>query len=115
MTDGNITAEMRQLFQKSGDEALCEQVYLLSKQLCQQENIIMTDYQQLSLISHLSAMVHRSITKEKVTAVDKAIFTDVSENSIKLAKKITDFLPNLIADEVYLLSIHFEVARQNKG
>ncbi|MGG3563262.1 PRD domain-containing protein [Neobacillus rhizosphaerae] len=113
MNTEKITEEMQNILAKSGDSNRCEQVFDLSQTLCEAEQITMTDVQKLSLLSHLSAMVHRSLTGEQLAPIDRALFSEISTQSFTIAKKIKEFLPNLEEDEIYLLSIHFEVAKQN--
>ena len=112
----NITdssEEVKQLLIKSGNEKLCEQAFDLSQIQCKEIGILMTDVQQLSLLSHLSAMVQRSLTGEKLIPIDRSIFSKVSRGSLSAAKKVKDSLKNLEEDEIYLLSIHFEAAKQS--
>jgi PRD domain protein (TIGR03582 family) len=109
----NGTNEIKEIMIRSGDLECCERVFELSQILCLAENVLMTDVQQLALLSHLSAMVYRSLTGEKLVPIDRELFSEMSRGSLEIAKKIKDSLPNLDEDEVYLLSIHFEVAKQN--
>jgi len=109
----NLSKEIKEIMMKSGDIECCERVFDLSQNLCTAENILMSDVQQLSLLSHLSAMVHRSLTGEKLVPLDRELFSEISRESLEIAKKLKESLSNLDEDEVYLLSIHFEVAKQN--
>ncbi|WP_074432775.1 PRD domain-containing protein [Neobacillus jeddahensis] len=109
----NASQEIKEIMMKSGDIKRCEQVFDLSQELCKSENIFMTDVQQLSVLSHLSAMVHRSLTSEKLAPIDRDLFAGISSESLSMARKVKESLENLEEDEVYLLSIHFEVAKQN--
>jgi PRD domain protein (TIGR03582 family) len=112
----NITdssEEIIQLLIKSGNQKLCEQAFVLSQIQCKEIDILMTDVQQLSLLSHLSAMVQRSLTGEKLIPFDRSVFSKISSESLSAARKVKDSLNNLEEDEIYLLSIHFEAAKQN--
>jgi PRD domain protein (TIGR03582 family) len=109
----NGTSEIKEIMIRSGDTESCERVFELSQSLCLAENVLMTDVQQLALLSHLSAMVHRSLSGEKLVPIDRELFSEVSSESLQISKQLKDALPNLDEDEVYLLSIHFEVAKQN--
>jgi PRD domain protein (TIGR03582 family) len=109
----NGTNEIKEIMMRSGDVGGCERVFELSQILCLAESIHMTDVQQLALLSHLSAMVYRSLSGEKLVPIDRELFSEVSRGSLEISKKIKDALPNLDEDELYLLSIHFEVAKQN--
>lgn len=81
--------------------------------LLQKNHINMSDAQFLSLVSHLSAMVNRSVNKEPIAPIDKNLFTEVSTQSIELADRICKRLEDLHEDEKYLLSVHFEAAKMN--
>lgn len=113
MKKDQIIDEEKTLFMKSGDAKLCENAYKLSIKLMEKENIFMTDVQRLSLLSHLSAMVQRSITGEKLFQIDRSLFADISEESLQIAKEVKEYIGNLEEDEIYLLSIHYETAKQN--
>lgn len=75
--------------------------------------IEMTLVQQLTLTSHLCAMVERSYDGGEIPEVDPAMFSEVSDLALDLAERVCDLLPNLATGEKYLLSIHFESARMN--
>lgn len=112
MSTLNITEEMKTMFIKSGDESLCEQTLLLVEQLCKEEHIAFQEHQWLSLASHISAMVHRSLHHTQLDSIEKEMFNQISDESIDLARKVSSSLPNLQDEEAYLLSIHFETAKQ---
>lgn len=82
---------------------------------CKDEKITFSDYQWQSLSNHLCAMVDRSITGEVLTEIDTALFEEISEASISLAFEVVRQLKELEEKEKYLLSVHFEVAKQNDG
>jgi PRD domain protein (TIGR03582 family) len=109
----NSAEEIKELLIKSGNARQCEQVFLLSQEQCKEKSIFMTDVQKLSLLYHLSAMVHRSITGEKLVPIDQSIFSEISKESFSIAKKVKDSIEELEENEIYLLSIHFEAAKQN--
>ncbi|CDL85042.1 PRD domain-containing protein [Xenorhabdus szentirmaii] len=77
------------------------------------EDAYTTDVQQQMLASHVKAMVKRAQTGEPLPEVDISLFDEVSPDSINMAAKIVETLPNLAVEEVYLLSVHFEIARSN--
>lgn len=99
------------IIRESAEPDLCMKVLAYSKQYLKDVNIVMTDPQWLSFVSHVAGMVYRSVHKEKLPVVDKKIFSEVSKHSIKTASMICNQLSNLQDDEKYLLSIHFEAAR----
>ena len=77
------------------------------------ENIFTNDVQQQMLTSHLRAMVLRSITGEPLPEVDKSLFDEISAHSMQMAQQVVDKFANLPIEEAYLLSVHFEVAKDN--
>ncbi|WON78994.1 glycine dehydrogenase [Serratia sp. UGAL515B_01] len=76
-------------------------------------NIYTNAVQQQMLESHIRAMVLRSITGEALPEVDKSLFDEISAESMQLAKQVINKLPTLPIEEAYLLSVHFEVAKDN--
>lgn len=77
------------------------------------ENIFTNDVQQQMLTSHIRAMVLRSITGEPLPEVDKSLFDEISAHSMQMAQQVVDKFANLPIEEAYLLSVHFEVAKDN--
>ncbi|HDL8053522.1 TPA: glycine dehydrogenase [Yersinia enterocolitica] len=77
------------------------------------ENIFTNAVQQQMLTSHIRAMVLRSITGEPLPEVDKSLFDEISAHSMQMAQQVVDKFPNLPIEEAYLLSVHFEVAKDN--
>lgn len=79
------------------------------------ENIYTNSVQQKMLESHVRAMVLRSITGEPLPEVDKSLFDEISDESMRLAERVVDKFSMLPIEEAYLLSVHFEVARDNNN
>ncbi|ARB82818.1 PRD domain protein, EF_0829/AHA_3910 family [Yersinia intermedia] len=77
------------------------------------ENIFTNKVQQQMLTSHIRAMVLRSITGEPLPEVDKSLFDEISAHSMQMAQQVVDKFANLPIEEAYLLSVHFEVAKDN--
>ncbi|WP_392433209.1 glycine dehydrogenase [Yersinia sp. HM-2024] len=77
------------------------------------ENIFTNAVQQQMLTSHIRAMVLRSITGEPLPEVEKSLFDEISAHSMQMAQQVVDEFPNLPIEEAYLLSVHFEVAKDN--
>lgn len=107
-----ITKE-REIIGKSGDSDLCLEVLSYARKKLEAKKIVMTETQWLSFVSHIAGMVYRTINKEGIPAIEKAIFNEVSQDSIEMASDICKQLSNLQDDEKYLLSIHFETAKLN--
>lgn len=102
-----------EIIDKSGNPDLCKVVLSYSKSILVENNIVMTEVQWLSFVSHISGMVYRSTYKEALPPIEKEIFSEVSQDSIVLASIICQQMNHLQDDEKYLLSIHFEAAKLN--
>ncbi|OUM86707.1 PRD domain-containing protein [Parageobacillus thermoglucosidasius] len=113
MNKDSFTEEEKKLLEKSGDVTLCIKAYEFAIKQMENEKIYMTDFQRVSLLSHISGMVYRSVTGEKLFAIDHNLFAGISNESLHIAKKIKEYIGNLPEDEIYLLSIHFENAKRN--
>ena len=81
--------------------------------LLARHNIIPNAVQEQMLTSHVRAMAHRSITGEPLPEVDASLFDEISEDSMLLAHEIVAAFGNLPKEEAWLLSVHFEVAKDN--
>ncbi|MGP0981727.1 MULTISPECIES: glycine dehydrogenase [Serratia] len=79
------------------------------------ENIYTNAVQQQMLESHIRAMVLRSITGEPLPEVDKSLFDEISAESMQMAERVVDQFDTLPIEEAYLLSVHFEVAKDNNA
>ncbi|QHI80742.1 glycine dehydrogenase [Serratia sp. NGAS9] len=79
------------------------------------ENIYTNAVQQQMLESHIRAMVLRSITGEPLPEVDKSLFDEISAESMQMAERVMDQFDTLPIEEAYLLSVHFEVAKDNNA
>jgi len=69
--------------------------------------------QQQMLSSHVRAMALRSLSGEPLPEVEEELFEDISQQSMQLAQQIVDLFGNLPKEEAWLLSVHFEVAKEN--
>lgn len=72
-----------------------------------------TELQWTILINHLNEMLKRSKEQETIPEVDPEMFSEVSSEALKLADGVVRKIDNLSQDEMYVLSIHFETAKQN--
>ncbi|OTA20571.1 transcriptional antiterminator [Xenorhabdus beddingii] len=94
-------------------EIISQHVLTLIEKWLAAEGAYTTPVQQQMLASHIKAMVMRAKTGEPLPEVDISLFDEISPESIKLAAQIVETLPNLAIEEVYLLSVHVEIARSN--
>ena len=88
---------------------MLEQVY----SLLARHNIIPNDVQRQMLTSHVRAMAHRSVTGEPLPEVEADLFDEISADSMRLAREVVAQFGNLPDEEAWLLSVHFEVAKDN--
>ncbi|MBB6115376.1 PRD domain protein (TIGR03582 family) [Rahnella inusitata] len=94
--------------------AKTEQVLKDIQRMQSAKNIYTTDVQWQMLTSHVKAMVLRSITGEPLPDVEKELFDEISAESMQMAEEVVSECGNLPIEEAYLLSVHFEVARDNE-
>lgn len=92
---------------------LGERMLAWTKALLADEGITPNEVQEQMLSSHVRAMAHRSVTGEPLPEVDFSLFEEISAHSMALAKKVVDEFGNLPVEESWLLSVHFEVAKDN--
>ncbi|EOB9989740.1 glycine dehydrogenase [Cronobacter sakazakii] len=81
--------------------------------LLERHQITPNAVQRQMLSSHVRAMAHRSVTGEPLPEVEESLFEEISEGSMALAREIVAQFGNLPDEEAWLLSVHFEVAKEN--
>lgn len=90
-------------------DTMLEQVFALLGR----HTIIPNDVQKQMLTSHVRAMAHRSVTGEPLPEVEADLFDEISPDSMRLAREVVAQFGNLPDEEAWLLSVHFEVAKDN--
>ncbi|WP_255476742.1 glycine dehydrogenase [Erwinia sorbitola] len=95
-------------------QALAVQVMAQITHLFAARNILPNPVQQQMLNSHVRAMALRSLTGEALPEVEADLFEDISAESMALAQQVVDLFGNLPKEEAWLLSVHFEVAKENE-
>lgn len=95
--------------------ALTEMVLAEIKKMLMERHIQTNQVQEQMLHSHVRAMVMRSLTGEPLPEVDKDLFDEISADSMVMAEAVVNLLDNLPIEEAYLLSVHFEVAKDNNA
>lgn len=95
-------------------ELLAEKVMGQIAGLFATKGIVPNAVQQQMLASHVKAMALRSLTGEPLPEVEEELFEDISEESMALAQQVVDLFGNLPKEEAWLLSVHFEVAKENE-
>lgn len=93
--------------------ALTEKVQAFINALLKTRNITPNAVQEQMLTSHVRAMAHRSLTGEPLPEVEESLFDEISADSLEMAKIVVEQFGNLPVEEAWLLSVHFEVAKDN--
>ncbi|MGA7509825.1 MAG: glycine dehydrogenase [Erwinia billingiae] len=94
-------------------QALADKVMAQIADLFAAKAIVPNAVQQQMLASHVKAMALRSLTGEPLPEVEEELFEDISPESMALAQQVVDLFGNLPKEEAWLLSVHFEVAKEN--
>lgn len=81
--------------------------------LLKRNHITPNAVQEQMLSSHVRAMAHRSVSGEPLPEVEAELFDEISKESMQLAQAVVDEFGNLPVEEAWLLSVHFEVAKDN--
>jgi PRD domain protein (TIGR03582 family) len=113
VNDGSAAIENNEQPDVSMAGAITEQVLSDITAMLNEDGIYTNAVQQQMLESHIRAMVLRSITGEPLPEVDKSLFDEISAESMKMAERVVDQFTTLPIEEAYLLSVHFEVAKDN--
>ncbi len=109
-----VTGEALQIISTSEyQQELEELIDWLKKELALVK-IEPTEQQWTILINHLNEMLKRSKEQETIPEVDPEMFSEVSKEALQLADGVVRKIDNLSQDEMYVLSIHFETAKQNE-
>ncbi|CAI1987229.1 glycine dehydrogenase [Serratia sp. TSA_198.1] len=113
MNEGSVAIEKNERSDLGEAGAITDKVLADITAMLNAENIYTNAVQQQMLESHIRAMVLRSMTGEPLPEVDKSLFDEISEESMQMAERVVDNFPALPIEEAYLLSVHFEVAKDN--
>ncbi|MDI7383804.1 glycine dehydrogenase [Cronobacter dublinensis] len=81
--------------------------------LLERHQIAPNAVQRQMLSSHVRAMARRAVTGEPLPEVEESLFEEISPASMTLAREIVAQFGNLPDEEAWLLSVHFEVAKEN--
>ncbi|HAY0633384.1 TPA: glycine dehydrogenase [Serratia marcescens] len=115
MNDGSASIKEIEQSDVSEAGALAARVLADITAMLNAENIYTNAVQQQMLESHIRAMVLRSITGEPLPEVDKSLFDEISAESMQMAERVVNQFDTLPIEEAYLLSVHFEVAKDNNA
>ena len=109
-----VTGEALQLISTSEYQQELEELIDWIKKELALVKIEPTELQWTILINHLNEMLKRSKEQETIPEVDPEMFSEVSKEALQLADGVVRKIDNLSQDEMYVLSIHFETAKQNE-
>ncbi|MDR2291257.1 MAG: glycine dehydrogenase [Serratia marcescens] len=115
MNDGSASIKEIEQFDVSEAGEITARVLADITAMLNAENIYTNAVQQQMLESHIRAMVLRSITGEPLPEVDKSLFDEISAESMQMAERVVNQFGTLPIEEAYLLSVHFEVAKDNNA
>jgi PRD domain protein (TIGR03582 family) len=113
VNEGSVAIEKNERSDLGEAGAITDKVLADITAMLNAENIYTNAVQQQMLESHIRAMVLRSMTGEPLPEVDKSLFDEISAESMQMAERVVDNFPALPIEEAYLLSVHFEVAKDN--
>ena len=114
MTSEAYDLKLSEVLSKCHYPEVAKEKLSVTLNLLRDAGINMTLVQRLTLSSHICAMVDRSFDGGEIPHIDKEMFSGVSDHSIDLAAQVCQLLPNLVEGEKYLLSIHFEAAKNGE-
>ncbi|WP_435951957.1 glycine dehydrogenase [Dryocola sp. BD626] len=97
----------------AGAAQLADRVLVFIHQLLESRNITPNAVQEQMLTSHVRAMAHRSLSGEPLPEVEESLFEEISADSLAMAQAVVEQFGNLPVEEAWLLSVHFEVAKDN--
>ncbi|MFT8457608.1 MAG: PRD domain-containing protein [Liquorilactobacillus ghanensis] len=103
-----FSKEIEEIILRSYSPSKVRNAMELALLLIKKNNLKITDLQLKILANHISSMVKRSESNEKIEKIDQSLFSEVSQTSLDISSKIVGLIGNLSEDEIYILSIHFE-------
>lgn len=113
LTDENVSVHDDANFLQEIDQQTQLTLLQISNML-NKHGICQDDVQKQMLASHIKAMVRRSKTGEPLPDIDLSLFDEISAFSLARAKEVVALFDNLAFEEAHLLSVHFEVAKENE-
>ncbi|MGC6767389.1 PRD domain-containing protein [Enterococcus sp. LJL51] len=108
-----LTDDAEKIVNESEYKQELEESIRKTEELLEAASVVPTELQWTILINHVNEMIKRSKANEKMTGVDPAMFEEVSKEALSIAGALVEHIGNLPVDEMYVLSIHFEAAKQN--
>lgn len=108
-----ISEEAQEIIEHSLYQEELKKIIEYTKEQLKGNDIEPNEIQWTVLINHLKEMIDRKKEEGSIPAVDSAMFSEVSSDSLLIAENIVQSIGNLSEDEKYILSIHFEAAKEN--
>ncbi|CRH17922.1 transcriptional regulator [Carnobacterium maltaromaticum] len=108
-----ITEAVKGILAESQNPVATEKILYSALAKMEEKAIYPTEVQLVVLTNHLGEMVRRSKESEAIMKIDPDMFNEVSIEALAISEAITQEIGNLADDEKYVLSIHFETAKQN--
>ncbi|MDT2758628.1 PRD domain-containing protein [Enterococcus xiangfangensis] len=108
-----VTEEALQIISTSKYQKELEELITWLHDELSAKKIEPTELQWTILVNHLNEMLNRSKGQDSIPEVDPELFSEVSQEALTLADGVVKKIGNLPQDEMYVLSIHFETAKQN--
>ena len=109
----NTDEKILEIINKCEDKELIIKILNFIDTHFKSKKILPENYRWQSLANHISVMIQRFKTNEKLEKMDLSIFKSISKESVDFSKKITDMISTTLEEEeVYLLSMHFEVIKK---
>ena len=78
-----------------------------------EEQATLTEQLADKMLQQVFALLSRRNSGEPLPEVDASLFEEISEDSMMLAREVVAQFGNLPDEEAWLLSVHFEVAKEN--
>lgn len=109
-----LSDDAQTIIDESSNKVELEAALKKISSLLEEQRILPTELQWTILINHMNEMIKRSKANEKMARVDPMMFEEVSKEALMIADEVVQQIGNLPQDEMYVLSIHFEAAKQNE-
>ncbi|MEY8446014.1 PRD domain-containing protein [Enterococcus ratti] len=109
-----LSEEAKKIIQESRYKVTLMALIEYTEKALEKAGVQPVELQWTILINHLNEMIGREKEKRFIGKVDPEMFSEVSKESLDIADRITKKIGQLPKDEMYVLSIHFESAKQNQ-
>lgn len=108
-----MSADALKMIDESQNQEKLKQIIALLEERLAKHAIEPTELQWTILVNHLNEMLKRSENRDRIATVDPEMFSEVSKEALAISDEVVQTIGNLNEDEMYVLSIHFEAAKNN--